>query len=422
MIRRGLSAIGSIFKSVSTLANPAAWLSSWFNGDGAAGPLVTESTALQNPTVWACVRLISESLATVPLDLYRRAADGSKVEASELGAYSLIHDRPNEHQTAVEWREMMIGQAALTGAGRSRIVRDGRGEPVALVPLLPEFTRCLATSDGAIFFDTRDIFGAHRRLSREDVFELRYASRNVLTPLSPIGLHRETIALSESCKQHGSKLFTHGARLGGLFSWKPKLSTEQLALYRDSFQATHAGPENQHKFAFLDQDVAFTPMSMSSEDAQFLQTRQYQRAEIAAIYRCPLPMIGDLTHATYSNHEQQALAFVVHTLRPWAVRFEQAIARDLLGGLTAGVGVFAEHNLDGLLRGDINARYTAYTRGIQWGFLSPNDVRAMENLPPIEGGQTYIVPANMLPLVMSGGRSGADVPLLPAEPVGAGGK
>lgn len=409
-MRRRWSITRVIRSALSGLSSPSQWLVQWANGGAGgafAGAALTPETAMRNATVWACVKLISETLGTLPLDLYRRQAGGGRREATDHPLYAVLHHRPNRWQTSVEWRELMIAWACLRGVAYSEIKRQA-GEVVELIPLNPTRVGVRATDDGEIFYDVVDVFGRARTLPSENMFVLRYACRDLITPVSPIALHRESLELAESCQTHGKTLFSNGTRMQGFVTFPQKQSADQLAAYAKTWRERFQGQQNAHGVGFLDNGAKWEGMSLSADDAQFLQTRQYQRADIASIWRCPLPLIGDLTHATMSNHEQQALQFVVNTVRPWCVRFEQALLRDVMP--TWESDLFAEFNVDGLLRGDINARFSAFTKGIQWGFLSPNDVRRWENLDPIEGGDTYIIPANMLPLLLALGNPTAPPP------------
>lgn len=399
-------AVATVERSASALPSGVSSdrLQDWFSATvGAtptqAGPIVTHRTAMRNAAVWACVTLIAETMATIPLDVYRRLPGGGKWPATDHYLYRLLHDRPNRWQTSVEWRELMFQWACLHGVGYSRIVREqARGEVVELHPLDPTRVTVLATRDGEVFYDTTDRFGKQRTLAADEMLAIRYKQRDLLTPISPIGEHRNTIGLSEACRGYGSRQFSQGAKISGFISFPNHESPQQMQLYSESISQNWHGESNQHKVPLIDRGPTFQRMGLSNTDAQFLEIMQFTLPEIARIYRCPLPLLQDLSHATFSNQEQQALAFVQHTIRPWCVRSEQALASLFEGELD----VFPEFNVDGLLRGDINARYTAFARGIQWGFLKPSEAREMENLPPAEGADQLVMPANMALLAMAG--------------------
>jgi HK97 family phage portal protein len=227
--------------------------------------------------------------------------------------------------------------------------------------------------------------GSLRIYTQDEIFHMRGLSSNGIVGLSPLSAAREVIGAAIATQAYGSRLFSNDARPGGILEHPGKIGEDAAVRLRQSWTAAHSGVGNSHKVAVLEEGMTFKALSMSAEDSQFLQTREFQVGEIARIFRIPPHMIGDLKRATFSNIEQQAIEFTTHTIRPWLVRWEQAIARDLI----PDGEVFAEHNVDALLRGDLSGRYAAYAVGIQNGWLSSNEIRSLENLNPIEGGDEY---------------------------------
>lgn len=370
-------------------------IAEWFGGRGtASGQSVTPATALQVTAVFACVRVLAESVASLPLILYERRKDGGKDRATSNPLFRLLHDQPNRWQTSFEFFEMLMVHLTLRGDAFAEIVAAPGRAVAELVPLHPDRVTPFWAPDSTVAYEYRLLDGPRRILLQHEVLHVRGFTDDGLTGLSPIRLHREAIGLALATEEHGARLFSNGAQLGGVLQHPGKLSAEASTRLRESWAARYAGGSNAHKTAVLEEGMTWEKVGMTSEDAQFLETRQYQTADIARIWRVPPHMIGDLSKATFSNIEHQALEFVVHTLRPWLVRWEQALKRDLI---TQPERFFAEFLVDGLLRGDIRSRYAAYAIGRQWGWLSANKVLEMENQNPIEGGDTFLNPMNMTP-------------------------
>ncbi|MCB1925734.1 MAG: phage portal protein [Gammaproteobacteria bacterium] len=372
--------------------------------DNAAGQFVSEDTATGIPAVHACVQLIAESVASLPLAPYRRQRDGSKLVDTSHPIYDVLHHQANEVQTAFEFREQFVASCLLTGNAYAVKVVDGRGNIVELRPVPPGQMAVEKLPNGRLRYKVSSESGTRVHV-QDEILHLRYRSKDGYLGLSPITIARETIGLAQAQQTHESAFFRNGARFIGAFKMPTGSSfkdQDALNRFRDSIRDAHASPGNHWKFLVLENGLDFTALNMSHADAQFVESRKLTLEDVARIYRVPPPAIGILDKATYSNITEQSRHLVIHCLRPWLVRIEQAMNAALLsedGRRTHAI----EHNAEGLLRGDTKARYEAYRIGREWGWLSANDVRSLENMSSIEGGNTYSKPMNSEPL----GRSAA---------------
>lgn len=358
--------------------------------------LVTPNQSLRVAAVWACVRVLSETMASLPLILYERLPEGKR-RAQDHYLYPILHDRPNPAMTAFQYREVLQASLALWGNAYSRIYWDERGRVTELWPLLPGGMIETANDElGRRLYHYQYPDGEMEWLSEDEVWQIPGMGGNGRDGYSPIGLMRRTIGLAMDAEEFGARFFQNDARPGVILSHPKVLSDKAKANIEESYVEKHQGVEKSHRPMVLEEGMAVTEIGIPPEDAQFLETRQFQVREIARIFRVPPHMIGDLEQATFSNIEHQAIEFVMHTVRPWAVRWEQSIMLNLLLKRDQQ-RYYAEHLVDGLLRGDIAARYAAYAIGKQNGFLSANDIRTLENMDPIEGGDVYYVPMNMIP-------------------------
>lgn len=360
----------------------------------ASGRTVSPGESLQLVTVFACVRVLAETLATLPLVVYRRQEPRGRIRDTSHVLYRTLHDRPNPEMTSVELRETLMGHVALRGNAYSQVVPLANGD-VELWPLRPDRMRVVRRENGQIGYVYTLPSGEDRALTRREVFHVKGISPDGMVGYSPVTLAREAIGLGLALEEHGARIFGNGAEPGGVLQTDQLLSDEAYDRLKTSWEAAHKGLENSHRVAILEEGVKWQQVSLSGRDSQWLEQRKYQRSEIAALFRVPPHMIQDLERTTFSNIEHQSIDFVVHTVRPWAVRWEQAIERDLL----TEPSHFVRFTVDGLLRGDIQSRYAAYSVGRQNGWLSANDVRELEDLNPLppEVGDIYWAPLNMVP-------------------------
>jgi HK97 family phage portal protein len=361
-----------------------------------SGVDVTEDSAMRSATVWSCVKVISEDMASMPLIVYRREGK-SKERAVEHPLYQLLHDRPNPEMTSMQWRECQQLSLLLWGNAYSEIQRNLAGEPMALWPLDPSkmtVDRDKATNELVYKYAISE--GGTRTFSKEEILHIAGLSYNGLIGLGVIAFQRESIGTCIAGSQYqGSAMANSGMSTVCLSHPAPKApSPEGRKAFREELQKTYAGPSNAGKWIVLWEGMKAESISLSPADMQFIDSRKYTQIDICGIYRIPPHKIGILDRATFSNIEQQSISYVVDCLRPWCIRWEQQINMKLLGKTEE---YYVEHLVDGMLRGDLPSRYAAYATGRQWGWLSVNDVRSIENMNPVPNGDEYIVPMNMAP-------------------------
>lgn len=390
---------------------PAPWDDYWYMPlapESKAGVQVTADASMRVSAVYACVRVLAETLASLPLFVYRRLPNGGKQKAVDHPLYHILHDAPNQWQTAFQFFEMMQGHVTLRGNAYAQRVPGRRGATEALIPLHPDRVDVERLDTGRLRYTVYNPQTSQRRtLTQDQMLHIPGLSFDGVTGLSPIEYARDIIGLSIAAESHGSYVFANKAVPGAVMTTPNRLSDEARKNVRQVIHDSHAR-ENVHRTMVLEEGLTWQQMGMSNEDAQFLETRKYQIAEIARIFRVQLHIIQEMEHATYTNIEHQGIEFVVHTMRPWLVRWEQAINRALIGEPDT---YFVEFLVDGLLRGDQKSRYEAYERGLNSAFLAVNEVRAWENLNPWEG---YDEPVGE-PAAEPGDNGAAETPTPPAK-------
>lgn len=372
----------------------------WYNPIGAStfSPIrITPDSAMQSTAVIGCVKVISETIAGLPLPLYRKQGDGKKRETNHVIA-KLLSTTPCPWMTSFEWREMMTAFVLLRGNAYAQKVKSRRGELISLNPLNPTWMKVSLNTESSELEYRYKVRGLNEILLEQDeVFHLKGYSTDGITGISVISMAANAIGLAIAAEQYGAKVFTNDARPGGILKHPGKLSDDAHKRIQKSWQDAHAGIENAHKVGIVEEGMDWIKVGMSSEDVQFIDSRKFQVEEIARMFRVPPHMIQDLSRATFSNIEHQSLSFVQHTLLPWLRRWEGAINVRLIPSKEQET-LFAEYLVDGLLRGDTQARYSAYQVGRQNGWLSANDIRKLENMEPLDGeqGDMYVVQANMV--------------------------
>ena len=370
-------------------------------GSSMSGKSVTPSSAIQVSAVYACVRVIAETIASLPLHVYESSDAGSR-KANEHPLYRLLHDEPNTEMTSFIWREVMLSHLLLWGNSYCQILRSGRRKIVGLYPLLPDHMAVDRDSRGKLTYTYTTSEGRTVLLAPEDVLHIPGLGFDGVMGYSPIALEKAAIGLGIAAEEYGSKFFQNGARPSGILT-HPNTVKDPASL-RASWNAAYGGSGNASRVAVLEEGMTFVPLSMPNNEAQFLETRKFQVTEICRIFRVPPHMIGDLERATFSNIESQNISFAVHTIRPWLVRIEQAINKTLIPENEKD-RYYAQFNIDGLMRGDYKSRMEGYAIARQNGWMSANDIRALENLNPIseeEGGNAYLVNGNMIPISLAG--------------------
>jgi HK97 family phage portal protein len=374
----------------------------WAFGGGvsSSGIVVNPQTALQSAAVYSCVKVLAESVGMLPFNVYREDADGARTLAKDHPLFELLHHQPNDFQTAVEFWEMLVMSLCLRGNGYAYILRAGSGRIVELLPVHPDMVRVDMSADYQLTYSLSMPDGTFKPMKPGEIFHVRGQTINGWLGISPIAYARESIGLALATEKFGGQLFRNGAKMGGTLEHPQKLSQEAYDRLKNSFDAAHSG-ENAHRTAILEEGLKFNRISMNADDAQFLETRKYQRSEIAGIFRVPAHMINDLEGATFSNIEQQSIDFINKALMPWLRRIEQAARRDLFSAADKK-NLHCRFNVAALLRGDASARGTLYHNGILDGWLLRNEVRLMESengviLNPLAQLDTPLQPLNMVP-------------------------
>ncbi len=381
------------------------WLVEHFGAPTAAGPSVSEESALRFGAVYACVRIIAEDIASLPLITYRQQGR-SKERARDHPLYTVLHDLANPETTSFEWREMMISHLLLWGNAYSEIEYSRNGEVLALWPLRPDrMEEIRRNRQGQLEYGYRLPDQTMTWLPWWRVHHIRGLGGDGIRGWSPIRLAaRQAVGLGLAAEEFGARFFSNGARPGLLLKAPGKLSEKAFARLQESFAAEHQGLSNAHRTKILEEGLDIVTVGIPPNEAQFLETRKFQVQEIARIFRVPPHLLADLDRATFSNIEHQSLSYVIHTLRPWLVRHEQAIYRDLLF-VEERRDYFVRYQVAGLLRGDTATRYAAYTTAINSGFMTRNEARELEDWNPIDGLDEPLVPMNMI-------EAGSEPPLL----------
>ena len=382
---------------------------SFFFGGSAAGKRVNERSAMQMTAVYSCVRILAEAVAGLPLHLYRYKEDGGKEKALDHPLYLLLHDEPNPEMSSFVFRETLMTHLLLWGNAYAQIIRNGCGEVMALYPLMPDRMAVDRDDKGQLYYeyttsadDAPISKGSIVRLKPSDVLHIPGLGFDGLVGYSPIAMAKNAIGLAIATEEYGSKFFANGAQPSGVLEHPGTIKDPQRV--RDSWMSQFGGSANSNKIAVLEEGLKYTPISISPEQAQFLETRKFQINEIARIFRVPPHMVGDLEKSSFSNIEQQSLEFVKYTLEPWLVRWEQSIQRTLFSA-DEKKRYFVRFNVEGLLRGDYASRMNGYAVGRQNGWMSANDIRELENLdriPAEEGGDLYLINGNMTKLKDAG--------------------
>ena len=368
----------------------------WFEPVGvhtASGVRMSADSALQLSAVFACVRIIASQFASLPFTLYRNRPDGGKDRVTNHPVYRLLARRPNPYQNAFEWREMMAGHLALRGNAYNQIVSDSRGNITALIPLHPDRIQILLQTDGDYRYRYTRLNGTMVTYSRGEIWHLRGLSSDGIIGLSPIALARNALGGAQAAQDYGARFFANDATPSGGWveypgSFKDRQSREQ---FRESLQEAQSGI-NHGKLAVFEFGMKYHQISVTPEDAQFLETRRFHVTDIARWFGVPPHKIGDLDRATNNNIEQQALEFVQETLGPMAERWEASIEAELLFD---DEDLEAEFQFSQLMRGDSQSRATFYNMGIQAGWLTRNEARIAENLNPLPGLDAPLRPLNM---------------------------
>ncbi len=382
------------------LSNPAEWLVEWFGGGPtASGVTVSEETAIRCGAVYACVSLLAQSIASLPLHVYKRTDDG-RTKAREHQLFGLLHDQPNLNMTSAVCRELLMTHVLLSGNAYAVIGRNRAGRAVDLLPIFPHAVT-VERKDGRLLYRVSLEDGGQEIFDQSDMIHVPGMMFNGVTGLSPISAFRQAIGLALATEQYGAELFKNGARPGGVLEHPEALGKDARDNLRQSWQETYGGLSNAHKVAILEEGMTFKPLAMNSNDAQFLETRKFQVEEIARIFRVPLHLIAHVEKSTSwgSGIEQQSIGFVIYTLRPWLTKIEQELNRKLF---ERDADHYVEHDVNGLLRGDTKSQSEMYASAIQNAWMTPNEVRRTQNLPALPGGDGLLIQTNITPITQMG--------------------
>ena len=383
---------------------------SYLFGRTTSGKNVNEMTALQTTAVYACVRILAEAIASLPIHVYKHTDEGKEQDVNHQ-LYYLLHDEPNPDMTSFVFRETLMSHLLIWGNAYAQIIRDGRGQVLALYPLLPDRVSVKRDDKGELYYvyqrseednpnfkDKGNII-----LKKSEVLHVPGLGFDGLIGYSPIAMAKNAVGMTLATEEYGASFFANGANPGGVLEHPGIL--KDPGKVRESWNQVYQGTNNSHKVAVLEEGMSYKTIGIPPNEAQFLETRKFQINEIARLYRIPPHMVGDLEKSSFSNIEQQSLEFVKYTLDPWVVRFEQAFQKALLLPDEKKT-YFIKFNVDGLLRGDYQSRMNGYAIGRQNGWLSTNDIRRLEDMNPLskeEGGDLYLVNGNMTKLEDAGG-------------------
>ncbi len=381
-----------------------------------SGERVDEKSALQISTVYACVRLLAETVASLPLHLYKFTDKGDgKERATGHPLYKILYRQANPEMTSFSFREAMMMHLLLWGNAYAQIVRDGKNGILGLYPLLPENVEIDRADNGELFYTyhayTDEVPGENNKdiiFQRDEILHIPGLGFNGLVGFSPIAMMKNALGTTLAVEKYGSAFFKNGAQPAGVLEHPGVLKDPQKI--RDNWMNAYGGAGNAHKVAVLEEGMAYKPISLPPEDSQFLSTREFGVEEISRIFRVPPHMVQDLKRATFNNIEHQSIDFVMHTIMPWLVRIEQAIIKDVLIEEEQD-HYFPKFNVDGLMRGDYKSRMDGYAVGFANGFLSPNDIRRLENMDLIsaeDGGDDYYLNGSYTKLKDAGSAYGAN--------------
>lgn len=370
--------------------SPTSWVMTG-SASSTAGVVVTENSSLSISSVFACVRNIAEDEGKLPFIVYRRTDPMGKERLPAHPLYRLMHDNPNSEMTPLDFRQAVTACAVLWGGGYAEIERDNSGTPIALWPVEPWRVVPRRDQSGVLYYE---IDGGRTRLSIDDILHIKGFGTDGIVGMMMAHVGRESLGLTIAAQRFAASFFGNGARLTGILKHPGKLSDNAHRHLRESFTDQHGGPDRAHGVGVLEEGTEWIQTSSAPEEAQMLETRQFQVEDVARWFRMPPHKIQHLARSTFSNIEHQSIEYVTDTLMPWLVKWEQETKKKLVK--PDEKEVFGEHLVDALMRGDTLSRYQAYAVGRQNGWLNGNDIREKENMNPIDGGDSYLVNGNMI--------------------------
>ena len=345
--------------------------------------------ALTLTSVWNAIRLLSESVSSLPISVYRKENNGDKIEDVNNRIYNLIKFKPNNFQNKITFFEYVMYSVLTDGNAYVQILRDNSANPVQLIPLNPDYVN-IFIKDNELFYQ----MDGGSVLDSADVLHIKLITDDGIEGLSPIDQCAKAINWNLSIEEFGSTFFKNGAKPSSVLSTDRALSETAIARLKDSFNSSYAKLKSSNSTIILEEGLSFKPISISPEQAQFLASRQFGIEEIARIFNIPPHMLKDLSKSSFNNIEMQSQEYVTYTLMPYLTRIEQEMNLKLFRTNELGK-TFVEFNVNGLLRGDVKTRNEAYKTAIQNGYMSINEVRQKENLNSIEGGDQHFIQMNM---------------------------
>lgn len=360
--------------------------------DTYTGRRVSPQLAMQLTAVFSCVRVLAESVGMLPCSLYEQLDRGNRRAVRER-LNKLLSTKPNNYMTPQEFWELLIACLCLRGNFYAYKVK-ALGEVVEMLPLEPSSVTPKLNSKWEPEYQVTFPDGKRDTLTQDDIWHVRIFTLDGLTGLSPIAYAKQAVGLGLATEEHGSRLFGNGAVTSGVLQTDQYLKDDAYERLKTDFENRHQGLANAHKPMILEMGLKWQQISMTSEDAQFLETRKFQLEEICRIFRVPLHMIQNTDRATFNNIENLGIGFINYSLVPYLTRIEQRINVGLVKSSKQGV-FYAKFNTGALLRGDMKSRFDAYATGINWGIYSPNECRELEELNPRDGGDIWLTPMNM---------------------------
>ena len=355
-----------------------------------AGKNVDNKSALTLSAVWACTKVLSESVASLPLNIYERMADGDRLLADTHRLYFLLHNQPNKIYTSYTFIEYLVKSICLNGNGYAVINRDRNANIVSFTCVNPQDVKIIPEY-GSLYYNIK---GYEELIPSEDIIHVKNITNDGILGMSPIQFASESFGWGLALQTYGNTFFGNGGMPSGTLESDKVLTSEAVERLRQSWDKAYSGVDNSNKVAVLEEGIKFSPVSISNESAQFLASRQWSISEIARWFRVPPHMIQDLSKSSFNNIEMQSLEFVQYTLAPILKRFEQEFNSKVFK-TNERTRFYVEFNVNGLLRGDAKTRADLYTKAIQWGWMSINEVRKKENLNAIPDGDEHLVPMNM---------------------------
>ena len=359
---------------------------------GHSGP-VSPDSAMRLSTVYACVKVLSDTISTLPLYLYNKKGESREKADNRLA--TLLHGAPNSFQTSSEWLQLQVTNICLRGNSYSYIVRTGDGRVVELLPLPSDAVSVNVTAQNTVEYQIElGQEGNTRTITAQpsEVLHLKNLTLDGINGISPIAYNSELLSSAINARDHSNSVFTNGATPRGVLETDGILSDEAFENLKSSWSAAHGGTANANKVAILESGMTFKPVSLSPADVQLLDSRKYSRSEIAGMFRVPPHMIGDLERATYSNIGHQSLDFYKSAISPWLTQFESRLNFSLLGN---SMSCF-RFDIAELIRGDVEAEVASYRSLVEMGVLSPNEVRAKLGMNPRDKGDEYVTQSNNL--------------------------